>query len=77
MLIGLFNIIGKSLGILDNFTNPNKKEISYKILKQRNIKRALDTAEDIMELIDKHQNELPTTTRNRYIALKRKFNDYD
>ena len=77
MIIHFIQAIKLALKIGDNLSDPKKREKSFHLAMRKNTKRALDTAEDIFELIDNHLGELPLHIQHKYKKLKRRFNEYD
>lgn len=75
MINGLLEIIGSILAIVRSHTDPAKMTSRFNLAIRKNTKKALDTAEDIFELID--GAVLAPDVEKKYKKLKRRFNDYD
>ncbi len=77
MISGILEVVGSGLAILRAFTDPDKKEKSFNLAIRKNTRKALNYAEDIMELVDEQLSTLPKQFQYKYKKLKRKFNDAD
>lgn len=73
----LLGIINQGLAIYRNRTDPERQEKAFNVALKRDWHKALNIAEDILELVDEHQGLLPPKVGRKYRKLKRKFNDLD
>ena len=73
----ILGIINSGLAIVRSATDPEMKDKSFNVGLKKDWHKALNVAEDILELIDEHQKELPEKVRKQYKKLKKKFNDLD
>lgn len=75
--LGIVTAIGNALSIASALLDPEKKDKSFTVAMRKNGRKALNIAEDIFDLIDENQNQLPLKTLRQYKKLKKRFNDLD
>lgn len=73
----ILGIVDKGLAIVRDANDPVKQDRKFNVGLKKNWHKALNVAEDILELIDQHQTALPQDVKAKYNKLKSKFNDLD
>lgn len=76
-LSGIIKAVGEGLSLAKVLADPANREKAFHLAVQKNAKKALDTAEKMMELWDEHANLLPPKSKKEYARLKRTFNLLD
>ena len=79
MLIPIMAILNNALAIWRNATDPNMKDKAFNVALKKDWHKALNIAEDIMEITDEYVSEHTNrkTFLKKYTRLKKQFNKLD